>query len=923
MAAFARTPTHFDGVALTSGTFKNAHFTFSNGTMNDASGIGVVAADVVGRGAQYVRSQPQGRVLELHFHMAAIQDSDRDTVIKTFDPDKALAFVRATDGAGTSWRMAAAVISVSWLNAIEVLVKLFVPAPALWEENTATTTSRLAKSGDSDSHTMTNNGNKTTKPKVTITPRAVKGPDPAYDFISTLRGFIVNRSPDAWANLPVQVCDQGGADGTRDLASVVKVAGISNQINLGGGIGSGDSSWSIDTAVGGGLPASGGFFIFDDGVNVEQCYYGVKSGTVINNVQRGVGGTTARAWPDNSVMYMSGMLRNASDFRLYQNGLSGDAWVAVPNGTSRIWGNMSMPARVKLIPTVTLTSGPYPANDSYLQFYEGVGAIADVGIFAIESELIGYTGRDLALGRVTGIRRGMWGTAVANHAAAAPAFFNPILFVHAAGYFFNPDQQPPSQLERRPAIQLKTSKNKEWRWGDLADDVWSRSYDPAYPNRTAMWLPSSEVPAGPFPRPDDQNRCRGMRIETNSAVEFGWTDDVPLGGKPEVPRYVMNLPQRSHPHSSTVLTYDAQKRDAVRLRAVGETEDGIELNAIDLQDVNEALVTGQNKTIPDMLKRVVLSGVRAPITGDLTAAAASIGQNNTAQELCIPFELKEDSRIEAVELKLKKSGGGDSFTFECLIRDNTPIGGSRPVDAALLGFFTTGGATTAGGITTGFVNYLWTANTGDGMQLKAGVYQLCIRISVFGSGNLLVAGGNSKTGSQQMAYQQAGAGGGYIVNGILPWYRVLHANGGPVQAEVDVLASQSNALFKNIILKLNDGTGTYSPEAYTPYVDREGGTGIGHGSVYHCNGRLTNSTTGDYVDIDCWLETNQSLEIDFEARTVRWIVGNWSMEVAGVVNFSNRADLFRLAPGNNSIVYDEFDMSNTDIVFEHRGKAAA
>jgi len=536
-------PTHFDGVSLQgSAPFDFAVFDERNGPaqFDRAQPVETVIPSL---GSRFVRDQPEPATWELLVFLSATAQSDWATLAQTFSREKGLAYLRADDGTASpvNWRLQCHVLSVDRIEANEFRVVLRVPKP-VWEENTETTSGApwTSMSGDSASGTITNNGKRRSRPTTIEVSANARKTDPDDDFTIMYKGFVVNRSPYDWENLPVLLL-------TLNTQQLISDAAVSS--NNAAIIDAAVTTIDVNTPVGGGLPSGQGFAMVDS----EQIYYGATVGSPVTQLQlcvRGVGGTSAAGHTNGAVMTMSKILKSGDDIRVYVNGREVERWLAgFDTATTKVWANLTMPRRTKLTWISPPVAGGSPADGADIEFEEGVADLPESGIIwgraagPAQNELISYKSRDVAARKIKNINRMTWITDAGelNFAVTDPVYRCDVIFVVAmgkrqAGGSFD---YLPDPIDRRPAIQLKASTNTQWRYGDQADDANTVFWDSVRPGRTAMWLPTFEVP-----EPD--NKAKQLVLDfTGELAE--WVDKAPVQGRLLAPRLMLTLPQTSNP----------------------------------------------------------------------------------------------------------------------------------------------------------------------------------------------------------------------------------------------------------------------------------------------------------------------------------------------------------------------------------------
>lgn len=264
-----------------------------------------------------------------------------------------------------------------------------------------------------------------------------------------------------------------------DTQALIADSGVSNQINEVGNITSGQLSFHVDTAVGGGLPTTGGMCMVD----TEQIYYTDITAGVMNvyNVGgvtgRGWGGTTAASHLDNAILKLSHMQANGNDLRIYVDGVQVDRWLdGINTTTTKVWLNIDLKSRAQFYlwgggiagagPVSTVQIAVYFSGFSWSLFPAFV-ALPDSGIFRIGNEIFTYTGKDISAGTFTGVSR-----AAKRTSAAAHSNYDAVSFIEHDVWMFYGDPGLTAQLvddSNKPMFDLDTSTNASLVFTSLTD----------------------------------------------------------------------------------------------------------------------------------------------------------------------------------------------------------------------------------------------------------------------------------------------------------------------------------------------------------------------------------------------------------------------------------------------------------------------
>ncbi len=895
MADAAYTPTALDGVSLTASPFNRVFFRDANGP-GQTRPSQAIESNVPGFGVLDVRSQPGGVVWELHAEIDSMDESDWDAMLAVFSEDRGLVFLQADDSAGTGWRVACRVLQVQYVSPRYVIAQIRVANPK-WEETSLTTDTQADISGDdSGAFALTNNGNRNTKPTYSIEPDTVKATTIISDYIDSTRGFILNQTKRVWNDQPVQLFDADGADGVLDHAALV-TGSVRALINEGGGIDDNQNTIVFDTGQNGNPPVSGMAML-----GSEQIYYtgggGGTTGT-LTGVVRGIGGTTAATHADSSNIEFSKALANADDLRVWANGVEVPRFVGGANtATCKLWINATMPARQLFTLQTAMTAGA-PATGGELLFDEEVDQLAPRGVLGIQSEganaveLVAYTGKTIR--GVTGIVRGAWGTTAGIHAVAAPVLRADILYVIGSN---RPNAGvPPAPAARRPAIQLPTSTNGRWFWGDVPADTLTVFFDVENPNRTAMWIPSGEQHpedvAVPLRMPDQKG-------------DMDWEDDVPAAGASLATRMTVDIPQGVKAEGSAI-QYDLQGQRDIRMRLLGIDAEGNEVELADVQEVDATLLTNQTITPSDNYFQVVANGVRGSVCGSDATGLTAPTLNTAPEDYQFKFILNQDTDLFGIQLQLKDNATG-TMTFQVAILDDS--GADPSLGKSLIEFDIW--ADDAGGsgfgpdfsqaVTDGTYKIIQFASSEGSIRLAAGTYWIEVHVSAVSSATMITEAGVPTTQHNILSNN------GSEVAAMAAWFRVMHAHNFPVQIEAGggVLDGSVVASFDDLEIEMN----------LKPYVDV--GAGLAN-TLYHCVGTIDNAQTGQDIAVDEWMALDDTLVINCEKKTVVHTSGSWSYPQPSAITPTDLESWNDLEPGSNSMTYIEDDMVDTEFVTTFRG----
>lgn len=912
-------PTHFDGVDLAVSPFDFCRFDQENGPARMQE-FEIVESAIVDLGSRFVRGQPQPGDWEVHNFMSGTEEAQLAAMRKVWSPDRGLSFLRANDGTSptpVNYRVAGFCRGFDRLGANHWLSRLWVQ-DVVWEENALNTSATQNPTVNPHTFVVTNNGDRLARPVVTFQGLNTTG-NPAFDFTIAHRAWVANRCPfplvDYWVNVL-----------TFNHNALFIVAGVTRLVNLGGGITATQTSIPYDTTAGS-WPAAG-FARIDS----EQFYYASYDGTNFLNCVRGIGGSVAATHADNATITRSDVLQNGEDIRVFDDGEEIESHVAgLTTSTCRVWAPFSMPARRKLhIAEAWTTGAPADAGEALLDWWSFAGdnLVADLpvdGMIVVRGgsdELVAYNGLDVRTNKIRNINRASWYTTTTAHNAGEVAYLvgHPHVMVTMGRRSISgtgawpagsvTPAPPPRAPERRPAFALGNSDNTQWRWGDTVFDPETCIFDPDSPDRPHSFVPVDEVPA------KDLNDATGLRQES-SIARAGWQDSDPVAGKPIRPRLSLYVPTGIEAVASGIV-YDAQQRRNVRLRILGRDATGFEIELADRQDVDEALVTGQTITPTKVLHELILNAVRAATTGyhiDTTSPSTTrIGSTLGSEFIGTLFTLTRATRFKSVQLAMQKGGAGDGFSYEVYIVEDP--GGADPFAGKAIAQMRhssagTGPAFPGASLSTSYTIDEYRNDLSPTFVLPAGSYWIVGETNTLAGGDVgLDVFQKSGFGARAVKKNQAGT----ITEEDPFFFRLVHAAGGPVQLESDLIQTAAEAYLDNLIVQLNDA----AADPWVPLV------GSFQAATYHMNGRLSNDANGKGFDLDYWTQLisqgdTPTITVDTERRTVTYQQGNWVREIAGALTPIDDADWLPMEPAANTLRYVEL-APDLNLVVTHRGK---
>ena len=584
-------------------------------------------------------------------------------------------------------------------------------------------------------------------------------------------------------------------------------------------------------------------------------------------------------------------------------------WVARPGtATAEVWINVSLPVGIGLTTTTALTVGA-PANGGSITFNEDISRLPAKGFLAFikeganSDEIIYYASK---AGRtVYGVQRGLWGTAASAHVVGtvtAPACFaNPRHYVVGTSNSGVVSQSlygpPPAPTAQRPCIQLNGSSNQTWKWGDQADDASTIYYDRANPDRSAQWVPGFDL---------DGNTVSPLMSLSQSDTILTFKDDVPGDGSPPYNFVEQAFPQgikaadtaavqNTWTSAAEILNLELFTRDA------GGT--------LKLQESLQTGAAAANRSLPTALastaygvklkcRHNVVTGFYETATGASTTISNTGLSNTTADgNAAVQFILDQATLIDSVVARLACTGAGTQVMQATIHRDasNTIVEGDTGMIANLSTASVT--STTAAMVKfTAKIPVLVPAGTHWLMLCRATAVVVTVnwyRISSNNSGNSprRYRGALKTTGVWDHTFGSND-------------FKILSAydasSNAPVQGDMP-LRLYSTGARTGTIASFDKSIVTFpTSPAQSIYVHRAGGFAA---TLYHAQGLLTNSTTGDTMQFDKWMAVNATLVVDADNRTVTYTEAAVDYPVTKAVTFSDTADWMPLAAGANVHTY--------------------
>lgn len=387
--------------------------------------------------------------------------------VEADDDDGKVLLVKDADDSNRQWYLNTTVANQDQIDDRQFIITLMA-GDGIWRSALTHTDSTWSVTASGQTHNVTPNpvGNADAFPIFTITPSTAKGGGAAFKIFSLIR----NQMAKGLTTYPFDVTHGGW-----NTSILVSDTSRSNQINVGGGINASVTTIPIDTAVGGGLPATGLCYC-----GTEQIQYTGNSGTNLTGCTRGVGGTVAASHADNAVITMSNVFADGRDVRVLFAGVEKDFWIgtganAFNTTVTKLFVNLDLAAKVELTLKTALSGVGTPASIVFTK-----GSVKDFnnlpaqGRIHIDSETFTYTTKvpNRNTPSVTGILRALDGTSAGAHSTNATCYW--IQYSVLVTYGDVTETAMVTNDAKKPIIDL-TSSNTSWVYTSFMDTARQRS----------------------------------------------------------------------------------------------------------------------------------------------------------------------------------------------------------------------------------------------------------------------------------------------------------------------------------------------------------------------------------------------------------------------------------------------------------------
>lgn len=419
------------------------------------SGVDIIESPVWQDYPSYAGKNLKSHYLSILFEVA--DDAHYNQIAEWFySGDQSLYTLVAQDEAdlvspNRHWQIEATARDIPKRVGNKVVVNLYAPNP-LWIQTTLQTAAwNITASGQQT--TIDVIGNRPAAPMIRLTPVTSKAGGYAKRMWRPYYNVMTTPMSEYWFLLS-----------TIDTAALVADATKSNQINQGGGISAVATSFPIDTAVGGGLSASGGICY----VGTEQIKYdSISAGVMyVSTGGRGWGSTTAAAHADNDVIKQSHMLANGWDLRVFIGQTEWVRWLDGMNtSATKVWVTLpSHGAKQEVTLSGTIANSGSVSTIQFKALATNATALGKMKapclIQSANGEAFFCTAIDAVKYKVTGVTRQARDTAIQAHTDGT--IFRYIELDMQILYNNFNASDPAYSDEKKPLIDLSASSNTSW-----------------------------------------------------------------------------------------------------------------------------------------------------------------------------------------------------------------------------------------------------------------------------------------------------------------------------------------------------------------------------------------------------------------------------------------------------------------------------
>ena len=394
----------------------------------------------------------------LLIHMLGTWQTQVDTLKGWFDIEdqtQHALIIKDTNNSNKQWFVMATARKCQLLNNTTMVVTLDIADP-VWLAVSESSSGSWGVTASGQSKSITIGGNVNARPRITITPTAVKGSGYAYK-----RQVIVrNRTSEPLVNYPFELTNAGW-----DATALLNYTTNHVHINNVAGIAADATTIPYNTEAGA-LPTSGIAMIEN-----EQISYTGKSGGNLTGCTRGINGTTGATHANGTQINQSLIQADGEDIRVYVDGKMVPSWAyGVETSAQIVWIRLDLKGKVE-----TQVKTAIDASTTSL-VCKNVNKFPNKGMVLCGTELMRYTGRSVNTATLTGLTRGANGTTAASHSVNADVYYieHDIWIYYSNISLDDPSANYSNWDNKKPIIEL-SSTNVSWVYANFRDAAGQRA----------------------------------------------------------------------------------------------------------------------------------------------------------------------------------------------------------------------------------------------------------------------------------------------------------------------------------------------------------------------------------------------------------------------------------------------------------------
>ncbi len=449
-------------------------FTYNGGTINDGTNYRAAilaeneeqgGADITYVPRPYSRPVYSGKTLQeyqmvIGIEMLGTPATQIDTLKGLFDVEDFTAHalvIKDTNNSSKQYYVNATTQRFFRTGPKRVVVTLAIADP-VWTAVSETASSVWSLTASGQTKEVTVGGNVNARPRITISPTAVKGSGFAYKRLVIIR----NRVDEPLVNYPFELTNAGW-----DATALLNYTTNHVHINNGAGIAADTTTIPYDGEENT-LPTSGLAMIEN-----EQIRYTGKAGGNITGVTRGVNGTTAATHADDTQINQSLIQADGDDIRVFVDGKQVPCWVyGVGTSAQKVWISLDLKAKVETELKTTVDDGAL-ADGIELKKTD---KFPNKGMILIGTELMRYTGNTTSTDTLTGITRGANATVAAAHTANTAVYFiEHEIWIYYGNITLDDPTTNYTNWDLKKPIMALSSTNVSWVYASFRDSAGQRA----------------------------------------------------------------------------------------------------------------------------------------------------------------------------------------------------------------------------------------------------------------------------------------------------------------------------------------------------------------------------------------------------------------------------------------------------------------